>query len=381
MKNNRHVIATVITIITLLILTVSCSDMMAELKQGIIEVDTDTTSFIEGAVYEVTATQRGIISVVDPIITSQFPVLIKPVNIGDWDVTIEALLHGEKIAEGSSTVRTIEGTAPVDIHLAKVESRLTDLTINYIPTGYNFRAGTHLYNLPSVEYGVSHISVCPTSATGTITVNGDEVTSGQDSPFIELTHEAENTITVIVAEEGKEEQTYTIKVERLAPAVGSMGLGGGIIFYDKGNDNNGWQYLEAAPSSWSGTRVDPQYQWGEDGTITPSVTATGLGSGKSNTEHIVGILNNSYAAIACDEHSVTHLGTPYDDWYLPSKDELDKMYRNLKANNLGGFSDDNYWSSTSSSDNTAWYQLFADSAPQLSNGRGNECKVRPIRAF
>ena len=48
----------------------------------------------------------------------------------------------------------------------------------------------------------------------------------------------------------------------------------------------------------------------------------------------------------------------YDDWYLPSKDELKLMYDNLKANNLGGLSGDLHWSSTVHDTYYAWYKDF-----------------------
>jgi hypothetical protein len=52
-------------------------------------------------------------------------------------------------------------------------------------------------------------------------------------------------------------------------------------------------------------------------------------------------------------------GGGYTDWYLPSKDELNQMYKNLHKNALGGF--DNfafYWSSTEGDDDDVWVQYL-----------------------
>ena len=71
----------------------------------------------------------------------------------------------------------------------------------------------------------------------------------------------------------------------------------------------------------------------------------------------------------------------YSDWYLPSKDELNKLYLNRVA--IGGFQLDVsgiYWSSTEFDNNNAWIQSFYNSA---TNGFGKEYPlyVRAIRAF
>ena len=57
-------------------------------------------------------------------------------------------------------------------------------------------------------------------------------------------------------------------------------------------------------------------------------------------------------------------GGDYTDWFLPSKDELFKLYLNKEA--IGSFSagggfgaiDGIYWSSSESSKKHAWYQYF-----------------------
>jgi hypothetical protein len=49
----------------------------------------------------------------------------------------------------------------------------------------------------------------------------------------------------------------------------------------------------------------------------------------------------------------------YDDWFLPSKNELILMHGNLKMNGLGGFSND-YWNSLEYKSGNAWYQYFSN---------------------
>ncbi|GHV96685.1 hypothetical protein AGMMS50293_30050 [Spirochaetia bacterium] len=123
--------------------------------------------------------------------------------------------------------------------------------------------------------------------------------------------------------------------------VGDTGPAGGLIFYDKGNNSGGWRYLEAAPAD---TEVDVVWftentrigKWGPE-----------IGIGKINTKEIMAEFNKrgggfDTAARACDDLSVNG----FDDWFLPSRDELNFMYGNLHRRDLGGFRNAQYWSST-----------------------------------
>ncbi len=69
----------------------------------------------------------------------------------------------------------------------------------------------------------------------------------------------------------------------------------------------------------------------------------------------------------------------FNDWYLPSKDELNKLYRHKRA--VGGFSVHfYYWSSTELDAHTAWNQYFGDGS-QDTNAKDVKWRVRPVRAF
>jgi hypothetical protein len=107
--------------------------------------------------------------------------------------------------------------------------------------------------------------------------------------------------------------------------------------------------------------------WGGFGR-TVGGTEIAIGTGKSNTERIVAKFGDvepyekraDYAAKLCADLVVTKDGVTYDDWFLPSKDELNLMYQNLKKNNLGGFSGNFYWSSSEGDVSNAWNQYFYD---------------------
>ena len=170
-------------------------------------------------------------------------------------------------------------------------------------------------------------------------------------------------------------------IEIIVPySIGDIGPAGGLVFYENSNwEVDGWRYLEAASVSY-------EYSgkvWGGYGTVVGG-TGTAIGTGKSNTENIVDKFGNAepytnktdYAAKLCSD--LVYGG--YDDWFLPSKDELNRMYLNLKLNNLGFFSVAYYWSSSEGPANGAWYQDFFNGY-QYSSYRGYGNRVRPVRAF
>jgi TolB-like protein len=123
--------------------------------------------------------------------------------------------------------------------------------------------------------------------------------------------------------------------------IGDTGPAGGFIFYDKGNNRDGWRYLEAAPLD-----TEVQTIWSVRDTKPDNLQEI-IGSGRRNTQLIIQAFNRvsgewDTAAQKCDE--LEYGG--FDDWFLPSKAELDLMYGNLKRRNLGDFKNGWYWSST-----------------------------------
>jgi hypothetical protein len=100
--------------------------------------------------------------------------------------------------------------------------------------------------------------------------------------------------------------------------IGAKGPGGGFIYYDKGDWDNGWRYLESAPTKWSGTdAVDPKSTFGANISNNTSVE---IGTGKANTLTI-GTSSNFYGLISTFNRTKGNMG----DWFLPSLKELEEL--------------------------------------------------------
>ncbi len=113
--------------------------------------------------------------------------------------------------------------------------------------------------------------------------------------------------------------------------------------------------------------------WGCFGTLIGG-TSSSLGSGQMNTLAIVNGCAFNGAARFCYDLVLNN----YDDWYLPSKDELEKLYLNSSA--IGGFASNIYWSSTEDTQFTAWGLQFNGGAGN-NFGKSTAYLVRPIRSF
>ena len=155
-------------------------------------------------------------------------------------------------------------------------------------------------------------------------------------------------------------------------SIGQAGPGGGIVFFDKGNANGGWQYLESATSDQS-TGI----AWGCDATSIPGTQLT-VGSGEANTSLIVAGCNEaSFAAKLCDNLS---LGGQ-SDWFLPSRDEINLMYKNLHRNNQGNFNINYFYRSSAQGDNGGAWTFYFNNGSAYSSNKASTNYVRAVRAF
>jgi TolB-like protein len=115
--------------------------------------------------------------------------------------------------------------------------------------------------------------------------------------------------------------------------IGDTGPGGGIIFFAEGRE-----YMEVS-------RILGEQSW--SGALTTA---------------------RNYKGGGCS------------DWHLPTKDELNLVYQNLRAQNIGNLGDTWHWSSSEDNNNYAWVQRVSDGY-QHTNYKTLTNSVRAVRAF
>ena len=182
-------------------------------------------------------------------------------------------------------------------------------------------------------------------------------------------------------------QDYTVTVTVIVPLAIGDAYGGGVVAYILQSRDPGYRATvqhgliaaTADQTSYEGRGV----QWATKPYWDISVpgTSTAIGSGSANTTKIVAQngAGSTYAAGLARAYS----GGGYSDWYLPSTDELFKLYLNRAA--IGGFvsawgSDYYYWSSSELYAGHAWAQDFYHGNPCYNDKKGTN-RVRAVRAF
>jgi|GEM_PF-2204932 len=169
-----------------------------------------------------------------------------------------------------------------------------------------------------------------------------------------------------------------------SPAIGSL-YGGGVLAYllqpgDPGYDPNVLHGIVAATTDQSAG-----ISWNRTAGQYTQTTASSfiIGGGLSNTTSIIaaqGTPTTNYAAGIASEYENENYSYV---WYLPSRDELNKLY--LTKNLIGGFHDATYWSSTEHASSPGnWNQAHCQNFSTGAQGvcfRESILRVRAIRSF
>jgi len=188
-------------------------------------------------------------------------------------------------------------------------------------------------------------------------------------------------------------------------AVGDTGPGGGVVFYVR---TAGFacgptlaatcKYLEAARTTGTSAWSDQFEAWSGN-TNTSVTTGTAVGTGYQNTIAIV--TQSATAGKAATLTRAFRGPNNLDDWFLPSKDELNQMCKWQRNQawvsdatpcdttgalntgiNAAGFQMDAYWSSTENNATTAVTQETSINAGSYTNySKASRAYLRAVRAF
>ena len=174
--------------------------------------------------------------------------------------------------------------------------------------------------------------------------------------------------------------------------IGDTGPGGGIVFYvsdvafpvpQPNGETKMCRYMEVSP-------VDiGQSEWGDGYDKEEPYTLHGLGTGLMNTYNIVSynadnMTTANCAAYACLMYSTQT--TRKGEWWLPSKVELNLLYKNLRDKVIATSSGNEeygycYWSSSQSNLHYACYQRFDEYQDDDDGDKDHTNSVRAVRAF
>ena len=338
---------------------------------------------------------------------------IAAVNV---DGSSAASLATPVIRTGTAPVVSTNTPAVVAAPAFTISSSAETKTVNNAIVGYTINS--------SGGGTVASYSISPAAPAGLTFSTSTGLLSGTPTSVASATA---YTITATNAS-GSATRTFTLTVTAIVYTVGQTGPGGGIVFYVSATPftsagstcNTECKYLEVAPAGWNngGVVADDEVEaWSNNSSLTTGqdlVTAgteSNFAGEKFNWKIGQGFFNTSVMKVAgatSDAQAAVLAyagGSTAGQWFIPSMNELNELCKyawgqttgvltvkctkdggtfKSTANagtDLGGFVENNYWSSSEASATSAWRQSFSTGVDQYANDKYYNMLVRPIRAF
>jgi hypothetical protein len=292
-------------------------------------------------------------------------------------------------AAGSATrTFTLTVTAPLAVPAFTLSSVAETRTVNTAATGFTIN---------STGGAIASFAISATPAGMSFNTSTGALTGTPTSVAAATAY----TVTATNAS-GSATQIFRLTVTAVVYTVGQTGPSGGKVFYVAPTPFAcgptriaNCTYLEVTPNNWYlGVSGGLTRSWAENAYIATSVnnstppetaTASAIGWGYRNTRAIINQGNSNSdlsAAALADSHTVTVSGIVYDDWFLPSQDELKKLYDSLfTSGDYGDSASNSYWSSTEFNAGAGWAEIFASTYNNSRPSKNQLAIVRPIRAF
>ncbi len=193
--------------------------------------DITYTASVDNSVTQVTVTptasdSSAAITVNGNIVTSGNDYIVTGLNVGEPN-TVTVIVTAQDSTTKTYTI-TLTRAALSD------NADLAGLTISSGTLSPQFSSSDITYTA-SVDNSVTQVTVTPTASdsSAAITVNGNDVTSGNDYIVTGLTVGEPNTVTVIVTAQDSTTKTYTITLTRAALSdnadLGSLTISSGTL--------------------------------------------------------------------------------------------------------------------------------------------------------